>query len=140
MAERYFLDTNVLMYSFDPDEPAKRDIAKDLVDVALRDRSGAISYQVVQECLHLMLRKFKTRIRPDDAQVLLTRILMPICRVMPSESLYSDAFEIASQTGWSFYDSLIVSAAAASECDILYTEDLQHNRTIRGVKIRNPFD
>ncbi len=138
MAARFFLDTNILIYSFDPDEPSKRAISRKLVDRALSG-NGLISYQVVQECLHLMLRKFKKRLQPDDAQLLLMNILFPLCRVMPSEALYSEAISIGEHTGWTFYDSLIVSAAISANCDVLFTEDLQDGRTYRGLKICNPF-
>lgn len=64
---------------------------------------------------------------------------MPLCEVFPDPSLYSQALSISSETGFSFYDSLIVASAIAGECAILWTEDLQHGRRIRGVEIRNPF-
>jgi predicted nucleic acid-binding protein len=39
----------------------------------------------------------------------------------------------------SFYDALIVAAAIEAGCDILYSEDMQHGRTIGGLAIINPF-
>jgi predicted nucleic acid-binding protein len=64
---------------------------------------------------------------------------MPLCTVFPDRDLYSDALRVSAETGWTYYDSLIVSAAAAANCDVLVTEDLQNGRTIRGVTIQNPF-
>ena len=58
---------------------------------------------------------------------------------MPSAGLLSTALSIGSESGFSFYDSLIVAAAVEAECNVLLTEDLQHGRKIRGVEIRNPF-
>jgi predicted nucleic acid-binding protein len=50
------------------------------------------------------------------------------------------ACNIAERYQYSFYDSLIISAALESNCDILYSEDLQHNQIIDGVlTIINPF-
>jgi predicted nucleic acid-binding protein len=66
-------------------------------------------------------------------------VLLPLCEVFPDASLYSSALSIAEETGWTFYDSLIVGAALAADCSVLLTEDLQHGRTIRGMEIRNPF-
>jgi predicted nucleic acid-binding protein len=43
------------------------------------------------------------------------------------------------ETGWAFYDSLIVSAAVAARCPVLFREDLQAGRVVRVVEIRNPF-
>ena len=42
-------------------------------------------------------------------------------------------------SGLSFWDSLIVAAAASAHCTQLLTEDLQPGQTIRGVTVRNPF-
>ena len=51
MSDRYFLDTNILVYSFDCSEPRKRQIAEGLVAEALRDGNGLISFQVIGEFL-----------------------------------------------------------------------------------------
>ena len=136
---RFFLDTNIIVYALDGSDHAKSPKAKALVREALVEQAGVISYQVVQECLHLILRKFRRKIHDVDAHSYLAKVLMPLCNVYPSEGLYAEAILIASQTGWTFYDSLIVSAAVASDCELLITEDLQHGRTIRGVTIQNPF-
>lgn len=39
----------------------------------------------------------------------------------------------------SFWDALIIQAALAGGAKRLYTEDLQHGRTIEGMYIENPF-
>jgi predicted nucleic acid-binding protein len=53
--------------------------------------------------------------------------------------LYKDALGIQAETGFSFYDSVIVASALAGNCRRLYSEDLQSGRTIRGMQIQNPF-
>jgi len=40
---------------------------------------------------------------------------------------------------FSFYDSLIITASLETECETLYTEDLQHSQKIHGLTIMNPF-
>jgi predicted nucleic acid-binding protein len=139
MGSRFFLDTNVLVYSLDRTAPKKGGVAEGLIEEALSDGNGMISFQVVQECLYVMLRKFKNSIEGTDARSYLRRVLMPLCSVYPDHRLYAAALDIASETGWSFYDSLIVGAASAANCDRLLTEDLQDGRKIRGVTIQNPF-
>ncbi len=41
--------------------------------------------------------------------------------------------------GLSFYDALIVAAAVEAGCDTLFSEDMQHGRSISGLAIVNPF-
>jgi len=49
------------------------------------------------------------------------------------------ALELAERFQLSFYDGLIVAAAALAKCTTLYSEDMQDGQTIEGVPIRNPF-
>jgi len=139
MNESYFLDTNVLVYTFDSRSPRKRDQAQKWVAQALERRQGVISYQVVQEFLSVALRKFANPLSAAEAILYLHRVLMPLCKVFPSEALFADALSVADDTGWSWYDSLIVSSAAAADCSVLLSEDLQSGRMVRGVRIQNPF-
>jgi len=53
MGGRYFLDTNVLVYTFDDRAPAKQRRARKLVAEALETRRGLVSTQVVQEFLNV---------------------------------------------------------------------------------------
>lgn len=139
MTERFFLDTNVLVYTFDAKAPRKQKMARDLVARALKDRDGIISFQVTQEFLNVALRKFTPPMSSSQAQAYLARVLMPLCEVFPDSELYSDALSIASTTGWTFYDSLVMASAAAGRCRVLFSEDLQSGRIMHGVEIRNPF-
>ena len=137
--ERFFLDTNILVYTFDSRSPLKRARANDLVARALDTRLGIISYQVVQEFLNVATRKFPKPMQAAEAQLYLARILMPLCEVFPDSSLYSQALSICGETQFSFYDALIVASAITGDCRILWTEDLQHKRRVRNVEILNPF-
>jgi predicted nucleic acid-binding protein len=139
MSGLVFLDTNVFAYTFDVRVAAKRQRAEAILSAAFESGRVVISYQVVQECLNFLLRKLAKPMTQLEAQDYLEHVLMPLCKVYPSGALYSDAISIGSETGWSFYDSLIVASAASAGCDTLLTEDLQHGRAVRGVRIQNPF-
>ncbi|MBZ5621692.1 MAG: PIN domain-containing protein [Acidobacteriia bacterium] len=136
---RSFIDTNILVYAMEPDRSPKKERSKAIMERALSARDGVISFQVVQEFLSVALRKFRPPMSPAEAHSYLERVLMPLCAVFPGEELYYEALSIAEETGWSFYDSLIVSAASVAGCGVILTEDLQHGRRIRGAEIRNPF-
>ena len=139
MSDKYFIDTNVLIYSFDASRPAKRETARNLIAEALEEGTGVISYQVIQEFLNAATRKFAVPLKLNDAERYLDTALEPICEVFSSAELYHLALEIADEWRFSFYDSLIVAAALEAECKVLYSEDLQDNQTVRGLTIRNPF-
>src|ERR1044071_6308454 len=103
MASRFFLDTNIIVYSLDLTAPKKAAVAATLIEEALSSGDGIISFQVVQECLNVMLRKFRTRMENVDARNYLGRVLMPLCTVFPDQQLYIGALDIAAEAGWSLY-------------------------------------
>lgn len=138
MKDKFFLDTNIFVYTFDEDKRKNR-VARDLVGVALGDHYGVISSQVVQEFLNVALRKFEKPLTFDDAKLYLDKVLAPLCEIYPTLDLYSEALSLHKKTGYSFYDSLIVTAALQADCTVLYSEDLQHGRSLQGLRIENPF-
>lgn len=139
MNDKYFIDTNILIYSFDPDNPSKRKIALDLISKALERGTGVISYQIIQEFLNVATRKFAVPLTCKDSQRYLNVVLEPLCEVFSSTELFHQALEISDQWRFPFYDALVVAAALQADCSLLYSEDMQDNQTIKGLTIRNPF-
>lgn len=140
MSAEYFLDTNILLYSFDREALSKRKIAQQLIQHALASRRGIISFQVVQEFLNVTTRKLRTQVPSEHAADYLRDVLAPLCTVYPGIALYEKALEIQSRWRFSFYDSLIIAAALSADCETLYSEDLQHQQRIESLTIINPFD
>lgn len=139
MKDKFFIDTNIFIYSFDFSNKSKQEKATLLITQALEHHNGIISWQVVQEFLNVATNKFKTTIKPNDAVLYLQNVLSPLCEVFPNIALYEQTLKINSRFSFSFYDSLIIAAALEAECTILYSEDLQHEQKISQLKIMNPF-
>ncbi len=139
MKDKYFLDTNIIIYSFDLSAPKKQKIAQKLIENALINKNGIISNQVIQEFLNVCTRKFSVPLKMIDVKTYLEQILFPLCEIYASPELYHFALDIQESTQYSFYDSLIVSSAIKSGCGILYSEDLQKGRSSGGLLIENPF-
>jgi predicted nucleic acid-binding protein len=139
MNGKFFLDTNIFVYSFDSRYPAKQQKAQRLIDKALADHAGLISYQVVQEFLHVALRKFEKPLSSQECRSYLDQVLSPLCDVLPSMNLFRQALEVKEESGFGFYDSLIVASAVQGGCKTLYTEDLQNGQHVAGLTIQNPF-
>jgi len=135
----FFLDTNILVYTFDDSAPAKRERAKSLVQSALTTRLGRISSQVVQEFLNVALRRFAVPLRPADAEDYLRLVLAPLCRHSPDSDFYHRALLLSATASLSWYDSLIVQAGLDLKCHVLYSEDLQHGQVFGEMRVENPF-
>lgn len=134
-----FLDTNIFLYSFDSDEPAKQILAlKRLADLR-GQRQGITSYQVIQEFINIASRTPAYRENAARLQEIIRNTFAGFQIVWPSFKLYEDAIRIQSRYRFHWYDSLIVAAALEAKCDTLYTEDLQHGQIIEGLTVVNPF-
>ena len=128
-----FLDTNILVYSFDDSEPAKQVIAFELIENALKKPgSAAISSQVVQEFLNLATRKFAAKMDADACARYLNLLLLPLCQHYPNALHYQRA--LALQVRYQ-----IVASALSLDCTELLSEDFQHGQRFDALTVRNPF-
>jgi len=139
MNDKFFLDTNIFIYSFDEGAPEKRDRSRQLINLALQSGNGSISILVMQEFLNAATRKFSTPMTLKDSQRYLRQVLNPLCQVYTDLPLLENGLNIQDETGYSFYDSLILAAAIKANCAVLYSEDLHHGQIVKGVKIANPY-
>jgi predicted nucleic acid-binding protein len=139
MNGRFFLDTNVFVYSFDRAAPKKAQRAAGLIREALSTRKGVISFQVAEEFFNVALRRFAHPMTVGDAEQYLGSVFRPLMSVQSSPGLYSDALRLEGTCALSWYDSLIVAAALRAGCGLLYSEDLQDGQQFQGLRVQNPF-
>jgi predicted nucleic acid-binding protein len=139
MSGRFFLDTNIFVYSFDAGSPKKAVQAKKLIRSAIETRGGIVSYQVVQEFFNVALRRFAKPMSGTDAEQYLATTFRPLLSVHSSLALYGEALRIGTRFRLAWYDSLIVASAIEGQCDLLYSEDFQNGQQIGSVMISNPF-
>ena len=86
--DKFFLDTNIIVYSFDKSDLRKQEISQDLIRESLRSGLGCISYQVVQEFLNVSTKKFKISFDIVELSEYITKVLEPLCEVFPTIDLY----------------------------------------------------
>ena len=139
MSDRFFLDTNIFVYSFDRSAVAKSRRAAQLIRTALKTQKGITSYQVVQEFFNVAFRRFTQPMKVDEAEQYLSTIFRTLLGIHSSQVLYLEALRLQSRHRLSWYDSLIVAAAIQAQCELLITEDLQHGQEFGDLRIENPF-
>ncbi len=127
-----FFDTNVLMYL------ASSDLAKaDRAEAVLRD-GGAISVQVLNEIANVTRRKL--RMSWEDTRGFLSS-LRGLLTVHPvTAETHELGLSLAERYNLAIYDAFIAASALLSECDLLWSEDMQDGLAIdRRLRIVNPF-
>ena len=116
-----------------PSKRTERPIAR-----ALFAGGGKISVQVLNEFSVVSGRK-QQRDWGEIAEAISDMLAVVDQPLALTLDLHRAARTLAEDNRLSFYDALIVAAALEAGCDILYTEDMQHGRTIGGLAIVNPF-
>ncbi|MEM8528986.1 MAG: PIN domain-containing protein [Bacteroidota bacterium] len=97
-----------------------------------------ISSQVLNEVVNVVLRKFKKT--AEEADILVQKIMEQsvVIELKPKHTL--DALNLKQVYNFSWFDALIVAAALDTQCNILYSEDMQHGLIVNEkLQIVNPF-
>jgi len=132
---KVFIDSNVVIYAYSNSEKAKQQIARKIV----KENYTIISTQVLQEMGNTLGRKYMLDYSSIEETLQECIYSNNEVYINQQQTIFK-ACGIAKRYQFSFYDSLIISAALESNCNILYSEDLQHNQIIDGVlTIINPF-
>ena len=139
MSDRYFLDTNIFVYSLDLSTARKTGEADRLINQALTTGKGVISYQVVQEFMNVSLRQFQVTMTVTELELYFFKVLLPMMTIPSSSGLFLEALRLKTSDQIAWYDSLIIAAALQGDCEVLYSEDMQHGRRFGDLVIQNPF-
>ena len=136
MPGRVFLDANVLVYAQDAGSAKKQQISREVIARLSSSADGVISTQVLQEFYVAATRKLG--VPPLAAKgILKTFAVFETEQVSPA--LIQEAVDCSILNQLSFWDALILAAAAAAGCGVVLSEDLNPGQVILGVKVENPF-
>jgi predicted nucleic acid-binding protein len=139
MSAKFFLDTNIFIYSLGGTPASKARRAVQLVREAIDSRNGIISYQVAQEFFNVAFRRFAPPMTVAEAEQYLASVFRPMLAVQSSQALLADGLRLHERYRLSWYDSLIIAAALEAECGVLYSEDMHHGQKFGHLRIDNPF-
>ena len=137
---RCFLDTNLIVYSYDARDDHKRARSLEVLRELRRARAGVISAQVLGELYVTLVRKVAPALSAEEAEhaVHTHAVVWPVLPV--TAACVEAAMAGARQHAMSFWDALIWATAVEANASCVLTEDCQHGRRIEGVLYLNPFD
>ena len=132
-----FLDTNVVVYAFDDDEPEKQERARAVLDAPATEVL-VLSAQVLAEFYVTVTRKLARPLAPASAREAVAALSeLPV--VSADADLVLAGIELGDRYQISLWDGLIVQAAVTAGCETILTEDLADGSLLAGVRIQNPF-
>lgn len=129
---------NVLVYAHDLAAGEKHLRAVALVQGLWETRTGVVSTQVLQELYVNLRRKVRVPLSAVEVRRLVAEFLGWQVVVNDGRAVV-EAAELEERFRISYWDALIIHAAAASGAETLYSEDLTHGRRYGTVRVVNPF-
>lgn len=138
MSDNVFVDTNILLYARDASEPDKQPVAASLIADLWESGKGRLSVQVLNEFFVNVTRKLDPGLTADEAwdEIETLTAWRPVALDMP---LVTRTFSAHRRYGLSWWDSMIVAAAEASNCSRILSEDLSDTQAYFGIAVVNPF-
>lgn len=138
------VDTNVLVYSFDPRDPVKQRKADELLLAGLRDDNIVLAHQCIVEFVAAV-----TRPRPDlggtpllpleDARLEAELLVSDFTVLYPTSDVLHTALRGTAMYGLSWFDAHLWAYAEVCGCPEILSEDFVHGRHYGSVRAANPF-
>lgn len=135
-AEMNFIDTNLIVYANDKRDLEKQAQALDVIRREIREGTGVISIQVLQEYANTALNKLN-----QEAGIVLRQLalLETLTIIRPDPPMVRRAVELKMLFQLSFWDASILAAAESAACRQLFSEDLNAGQAFGAIRVINPF-
>ena len=138
MSDKYFVDTNILVYAHDLKQGEKYERARVLVQKLWESESGVLSTQVLQELCVSLRRKVARPLSAEGTRKVIEDYASWEIVVNTAQSVML-ALEIEERYKISFWDALIVQAAGSCGVEAIYSEDLADGQRYGDVRVVNPL-
>ena len=139
MSDKFFVDTNILVYAHDRGAGVKHERARSLIESLWNSGGGVLSTQVLQELCVSLRRKTAHPLSIEQLRRLLQDYMSWDVVINTAESIL-EALVIEHRYNISFWDALIIQAAGSSGATIVYSEDLADGQTYGPLRVVNPLN
>src|SRR5690348_46785 len=135
MKNKYFIDSNILIYAHTMQDGKKKAIAHQILSL---NQEILMNTQVINESINVFIKRF------NISFVQIQKIVEEIIYYLPVRAIDENTIrlglKIHNKYHYSYYDALIISSAVQNECSVLYSDDLHHNQKIENTLTNiNPF-
>jgi len=136
------IDTNILVYRFDPRFPEKQKIATELLRRGIRENSIRVPHQAIVEFVAAITRPLvgeRSLLSFAEARREAEEFLAQFTVLYPNETLLRLAVRGAANYQLNWFDAHLWAYAEHNGLDELLSEDFQHDRLYGTVRAVNPF-
>ena len=138
-ADELLIDTNVLLYEYDKNEPAKSQLAQRLLPQIFAAGRALLTTQCASEFYWNATRKLAVPLTHVEALTAIQSNYVVMHVVPVTWDMLTKAFDVIGKHGMPLWDAQILAAAVLHGAKIIVSEDFQHRGILEGVTFINPF-
>jgi len=133
------IDTNLLIYFYDPNQPDKQKQSERILEQLELTRSGRLSVQALAEFFSVATRKLSPSLTSAEAldQVTLFTRLWPVFDLTPM--IVMEAGRGVRDHRLSYFDAQVWATARLNQVPVVFSEDFRDGSILEGVRFVNPF-
>ena len=133
------IDTNLLVYLYDQNEPVKQTRARQVLDTLRQNQTGRLSTQALSEFVNASMRKLTPPLTAGEAyeQVSLLASFWQVFDLTPHIVL--EAARGVRDHQLAYYDAQMWAAARLNQAPLVFSEDFKDGLTLDGIRFVNPF-
>jgi predicted nucleic acid-binding protein len=139
----FLVDTNVLVYRYDPRFPAKQEVARRLLRQGIETGEARVPHQTIVEFVPAVTRPLpppgSPLLTPQEARIAAEGLLTRFPILYPTQGLVRQALRGAAAYSLSWFDAHLWAYAEFYGIEVLYSEDFEHERLYGTVRVLNPF-
>ncbi len=136
MNDRYFVDSNVFLYAREEQDSKKADRARDWLRYLVASRMVVTNLQVLNEVANVLLKRGQL---PTERVFEVVDELALLGAQPISMETVTAARMLRFETGYAWWDCLLLASSVELGCKTFLSEDLHDGRAIRGLTVVNPF-
>ncbi len=137
----YLLDTNLLLYAHDQNEPFKQARALELIERLGNRLTAALSAQNLAEFANVALKRLTPPLSPAEVTEQLELLEQTFVVYPLTAAVVREAVRGVGTHNLSYYDAQVwaVAIAKLNQVSVVVSEDFPDGATLEGVMFVNPF-
>lgn len=135
------VDTNIMVYCYDPSDPGKRTVARDLLRRGAAESALRIPHQAMVEFVNAVTRQRTAGpfLTPEEAWRQAEDFLNEFLILYPNERVFRTAMLGMAAYKLAWYDAHLWAYAEHYGIPEILSEDFEHGRMYGTVRVKNPF-
>ena len=136
--EMAFVDTSVLIYSFDKTDIKKNKKSINLLNDLISNKKLVLSNQILEEFTYVAIKK--SNIPNNEIKKIIENLILTAKILNYNEKTILNSLDISSKYNLHFWDSLIIATMLENNIVTIYTENKKDFSKCNKIDVINPYE